>query len=50
MEQLGLPTRPVIDAALTIDPPGTPSLATRMLRSSADMQLNVPSTLTAKTV
>jgi hypothetical protein len=42
MEQFGLPTSPVMDAAFTIDPPGTPELATRMLRSSADMQLNVP--------
>jgi hypothetical protein len=47
--QFGFPTNPAIEAALTMEPPPTSPFATRMLRSSADMQRNVPWTLTAKT-
>jgi hypothetical protein len=39
---LGFPTNPVIDAALTMEPPPTSPFATRILRSSADMHANVP--------
>lgn len=48
-EQEGFPTRPVMEAAFTIDPPPTSSFAVLMLRSSADMQSNIPFTLTANT-
>lgn len=48
-EQDCFPTRPVIEAAFTIEPPPTLPSAVLTFRSSADMQLKTPVTLTAKT-